>query len=162
LFGLLHQRGDCHAKAKLRTIGLQIGGGAGASFAEAEVGAYDHVVQAKAAVQGFIRKFKRSEGSECRVERQLIQFFHAEFGKTRGARGTAHQPEGRGGRGEVGAWMRLEGDDAQRRVGGGVARQLDHGSVAEVHAVKISDRSRGAAIVLFYKLVVRNNPHGFD
>jgi len=95
LFGLLHQRGDCHAKAKLRTIGLQIGGGAGASFAEAEVGAYDHVVQAKAAVQGFIRKFKRSEGSECRVERQLIQFFHAEFGKTRGARGTAHQPEGR-------------------------------------------------------------------
>jgi hypothetical protein len=39
--------------------------------------------------------------------------------------------------------MRLEGDDAQGRVAAG---QIDHMLVAQMHAIEIANRGRGAAI----------------
>jgi len=55
--------------------------------------------------------------------------------------------------------MRLEGDDAQRRVGGRVAGDVDDRPVADMDPVEIADGDGGTTVAWAYKLIVTDDAH---
>ena len=90
-----------------------------------------------------------AEAGEGGVEGKLVEPLDPELLQPVGARLGRHQAEGRRGGREEGARVRLEGDDAEGRAeprGGGVGER-EHRLVAEVHAVEVAHRDRGAAVV---------------
>ena len=117
------------------------------------------MTQAQTPVQNLIGKFKRGQRGECCRKWKLIQFFDTHFGQPRCARSTAHQSE----RGTV--WrkicprMWIKRHDTQRRINCRRPRHFNDRAVPEVHAIKVANRSGSAAIGVFYKLVIRDNPH---
>ena len=58
------------------------------------------------------------------------------------------------------AGLRFKWVNAQRGLRGRLAGQIEDRGVAAVNAVEIYDRGRGAAIPLFYKLIVTDDAHG--
>ena len=94
--------------------------------------------------QHLTREIAGRKTGKHRVKGQFVKMIDAQPRKAVGARLGVHQPEGGRAGGEEFAWMRLEGDDAKRRIAGG-ARGIDHRTVPQMHAVEIAHGNAGSA-----------------
>ena len=102
---------------------------------------------------------ERGEGGG---EGQLVQDVDADLFQPMRAGIRAGQAEGGGVGGEQLAGMRFEGHHAKRGVQaqGFGAGEVDHGAVADMHAIEVADGDGGAAVGSGNILVVAHDPHG--
>ena len=139
------QRRDGHAKAQLLPKIGQCLRVTGTLAAKAEIRTDGDMAHAKAAHQHLAREIPGRKPGKNRVEGQFVKVIHAQPRQPVGPRFRVHQPERRMVfRGKELARMRLEGNDAQGRIGGRTGR-VDHRAVPKMHAIEIAHGDRRAA-----------------
>ncbi len=88
---------------------------------------------------------RRPRAPRSAVERDLVEQLHAERRPARRPLGRERQAEGRVVRAEQLARVRLEGQHGERGAGPGGVGGAQEVGVAEMHAVEVAERHRGAA-----------------
>jgi hypothetical protein len=153
---------DRHREAELRAIGHHGLRAAGAALAERDVEADGQMAHAQALVQHLLGEIAIGEIGHLGVEGQDVEQVDAEIGQGLGLLLGVHQPERLGVGLEDPARVRLETDDAQRRLGGlsGAGGRRDHPLVAAMHAVEIAERHGRAAIRRRQILPAGDDTHG--
>jgi hypothetical protein len=116
-----------------------------ATAAEGEILAGRQVAGAEAGVQDVGDELLGGDLAEFVGERQLVEQRHTHGGERVSSLGGEGQAERRVVGAEILARVRFEGQHRQGHVGAGAVRDPQQVRVAQMHAVEIAERHRGAA-----------------